>query len=540
MSGVVVLVILVILILGWLPRRTADSMKRVVEHREDKYSPSLHLVDADSGTRFSDEWRPSAKGIVMQSERKDIAASPAKASVARPTKAMKERARIAHIRQLRREAAHRRAIISATLLVVTLIVLAISFPLKFSALFALIPAALLAVVVALGVRTANHARAWERDLKAKRAAQAKAHQSRRDGSVRTDSQSAKANANAEVAGKISQTSVSSDEQPTGLMAEQEIQKAMKQSRAEKEHIENRRAKAQAKVSQKVSAASSEAKGEKAKAAAKQTVTGKKAETKSGNQAKRSAAVEEKTESKPTSPSSSKRRPNTQAKAAPASAKKQTSKPANERRQHTAANGSDKVNSVAKQPQVEPSDATNELKQVHPAQALDLVDLAPNQDLISFSLGAPRNGVEVKSEEPKSLEIKSMRQVAKATANKTEAGSSSTSKHKKESADQATRDVQKDSGSSVSAISESKSEVEPAKGSVGRLISKKSRKRIRAAAKRGHAAAERNGKAKDEKPAYTSDPEKFHAEEVSADTEAPAVSSDSLGTGLEKILERRNV
>ncbi|WEV74362.1 hypothetical protein OZX74_02090 [Bifidobacterium sp. ESL0798] len=76
--------------------------------------------------------------------------------------------------------------------------------------------------------------------------------------------------------------------------------------------------------------------------------------------------------------------------------------------------------------------------------------------------------------------------------------------------------------------------------MGRLISKKNRKRIRAAAKRGHASAERNGKVKDERPVYISDPEKFHAEEVSANTEAPAVSSDSLGTGLEKILERRNV
>ncbi|WEV74361.1 hypothetical protein OZX74_02085 [Bifidobacterium sp. ESL0798] len=413
MSGVVVLVILVILLLGWLPRRTVDSMKKVVEHREDKYSPSLHLVDAESGTRFSDERQSSAKGIVMQSERKGIVASPSGASVARTAKAMKERARVARIRRLRREAARRRAIVSAALLLVTIVVLAVSFPLRFSPLFALIPAVLLALVVALGVRTANHARAWERDLKVKRAAQAKAHQAHRDGSAPANAQSAKASA--EVAGKISQTPVSSDEQPTGLMAEQEIAKAVKQTRAEKERIENRRAKAQGKAGQKVSAASSEAKGGKSTVAAKQTVTGKKAETKSGNAAKRSAAVEGKTESKPNSSSSSKRRPNTQAKAAPASAKKQAPNPANERHQHAAANGFGKVNSATKQQAVEPSDATNELKRVHPAQALDVVDLAPNQDLISFSLGAPRNGVDVKSEEPESLEIKSTRQVAKATA-----------------------------------------------------------------------------------------------------------------------------
>ena len=57
LSTVVVLAIVVILMLIWLPRRTIKGMKRVIEHREDRFSPSLHLVDADSGTRFP--MRPS-------------------------------------------------------------------------------------------------------------------------------------------------------------------------------------------------------------------------------------------------------------------------------------------------------------------------------------------------------------------------------------------------------------------------------------------------------------------------------------------------
>ena len=41
-------------------------------------------------------------------------------------------------------------------------------------------------------------------------------------------------------------------------------------------------------------------------------------------------------------------------------------------------------------------------------------MAVNQDLISFSLGSPRNGVEIEQDDALSLEIKSTRQVAKAT------------------------------------------------------------------------------------------------------------------------------
>ncbi|WEV47142.1 hypothetical protein OZX62_02280 [Bifidobacterium sp. ESL0690] len=524
MSGVVVLVILVILILGWLPRRTADSMKRVVEHREDKYSPSLHLVDADSGTRFSDGRQPLSKGIVMQSERKNIAASLSKAPVARPTKAMKERARVAHIRQLRREAARRRAIISAALLVITVVVFAISFPLKFSALFALIPAALLAVVVALGVRTANHARAWEHNLKVKRAANAKAHQVQRNGSAAS---------NAQVAAKYSVEPVSSDEQPTGLMAEREIKKAVEQSRAEKERIESRRAtQPQAESDQKIAEAQSVKKSRNTVAAGKQAADVTKTETKSGNVvAKRNVAQKQ-------ASSVSARQSNK----ATDSAKKKAAKSSIDRRKNATANASSKTNAAVKKQRIEPNDATNELKQVHPAQALDVVDLAPNQDLISFSLGAPRNGVEVKNEEPKSLEIKSTRQVAKAKvpAKGAETTSSSASKHTKKTADQSAENGHEDFNSLVFHAAETQTESDQAEGSAGVLISKKNRKRARAMARRARAAAQRNGKAKGEKPTYTSDPEKFHASEVAADTEAPAVSSDSLGTGLEKILERRNV
>ena len=49
LSTVVVLAIVIILMVFWLPKRTVKGMKRVIEHREDRFSPSLHLVDAERG-----------------------------------------------------------------------------------------------------------------------------------------------------------------------------------------------------------------------------------------------------------------------------------------------------------------------------------------------------------------------------------------------------------------------------------------------------------------------------------------------------------
>ena len=131
LSTVVVLVILMVIAVGWLPRRTVNSMKKVAEHRQDRYSSSLHLVDADSGTRFSDEHTPQPKGAIMQR---------AQTSTTTPTTA-----KVAHIRELRRAAVRRRRILALSLLLITVLVLVLSMVLPFSALFALIPGVLLAL-----------------------------------------------------------------------------------------------------------------------------------------------------------------------------------------------------------------------------------------------------------------------------------------------------------------------------------------------------------------------------------------------------------
>ena len=150
LSTVVVLAIVVILMLIWLPRRTIKGMKRVIEHREDRFSPSLHLVDADSGTRFSDETVAAAKGVLMQSTEAHKGAT--------------SEERIAEIRALRHAAVRRRRAIAVSLLTITVVVLVCAFALHFSPLFALIPAALLAAVLALGVRASKQAVVWERKV----------------------------------------------------------------------------------------------------------------------------------------------------------------------------------------------------------------------------------------------------------------------------------------------------------------------------------------------------------------------------------------
>lgn len=147
LSTVVVLVIVIIAIVVWLPARTANGMKRAAEHRQDRYSPSLRIVEAEDGRRFGDIEPYQAKGAAM----------PASTQSARLTTE-----HIAHIRELRRESIRRRQILVASLLAVAIVVFALAFIVHYSPLFALIPLALTAAVLAMGANAARQARQWER------------------------------------------------------------------------------------------------------------------------------------------------------------------------------------------------------------------------------------------------------------------------------------------------------------------------------------------------------------------------------------------
>ena len=393
LSAVVVLVIIALGIVVWLPARTANSMRHVEEHRADRFSPSMHLVDESSGTRFSDGHTP-VKGILMQPQERRGTAWSAE--------------RIDHVRAERRAAVRRRQIIVLSLLVVTLVVLGLAFGLKFSPLFALIPAALLVLVLALGAHAAAQARAWERKV-------ARMRKTERE-------RAAAARAAVRTAVNIAeQTAADDTAAATETMEKREIRRVLHEAELERARREQLKAEAAAHD------------------AASQTA------------APRTAA------------------PQAAAPAGSSASSGQSAAPAAQ----TTADAATGTASQASSDLV-PTDLTAEVSEVKPARAIEAFDMVASQDLISFSLGAPRNGVETPAEAPESLEIRSARQVSRAEP------------------------VDADTEARLAA--EARMETEPA-------------------------ASPRNAAA-------------FHDAEEHAEVEAPAASDDSLGHGLESILARR--
>ena len=380
------LAIVVILMLIWLPRRTIKGMKRVIEHREDRFSPSLHLVDADSGTRFSDETVAAAKGVLMQSTEAHKGAT--------------SEERIAEIRALRHAAVRRRRAIAVSLLTITVVVLVCAFALHFSPLFALIPAALLAAVLALGVRASKQAVAWERKV-----ARYHAKVKKRAAAERKRAQAEQAERARLRAQELAEARKVADEQlKTDVVPEGEIRQAIARGKADRDAAVKRR----------------------------------KEETQTAEK-----AVDQTTE---------------RADAAPADVKE-----------------------VGLSIHDERDNMAEEAK---------TVAVKSTQDLISFSLGAPRDGADVEVDAPESMEIKSTKQVAKAVP--------------------------------VGTPSDEAEPLIPPSDAMGSMDADEAAARV------------------DEGVHLREvDVPGFHDAEVRADVEAPDVTSDSLGTGLEAILARRS-
>lgn len=404
LSTIVVLVIIGIIMAVWLPKRTVNGMKQVVKHRSDRYSSSLHLVSEESSTRFSDVRTPQAKGAIMPATQTDHE---------------KNRAYIAQVRGLRRAAARRRRWLAGGLLAAAVVLLVLAIALHFSPFYALIPAALCAVVCALGMRASKQARAWEakmadkeRDRKRKTAAVAK--------------RAAKQRAQ-QAAAQVAAAAPHEEDARTDVLEQREIRRALHQGRIEQQEALARRQAEQA-------ALAAQSKVQPAQPAAAKS-------------AEQPAVVSE------------------------------------NHRMHAQLVVRDHDTAY-------PLDETNELSRVSPASAIDAFDMAVNQDLISFSLGSPRNGVEIEQDDALSLEIKSTRQVAKATPRAAEPNAES-----------------------VPAASDA---AEPAEES-----------------------GQTDAKAAQPNRAAVNDSVAFHETEASAAVEAPDETSDSLGSSLETILARRN-
>jgi len=468
LSTVVVLVIVAIIIVVWLPVRTANGMKRVDEHRQDRYSPSLHIVDAENGRRFGDIKPHKAKGAAM----------PASTPSARLTPE-----HIAHVRELRRAAIRRRQILAVCLLAITVLVFAVSFPLHFSPLLALIPFVLLLLLLVLGANASRQARQWERKVVRYERTHSGTGWSKKPSAESKDSKRVN---KAEPVAAITAPAEQIEDAVTEVMEQRQIRCALRDA-----EIEQAKAKAL-----RQSAAAYQAAGEHAKQPDKSDTAQSAADKPA---AEPSAMVDESADRKSAAETS-------ESSAAPdASARTDKS-----------------TKSVA--PRVEPSltvrderderddaaaDATSELASVRPARALDVFDMATSQDLISFTLGGEHNA----DNAPESLEIKSTRQVSKA-----------------EPVEPAVAEKLIDEARAVKAADDAKAADAGKAVGAGNAVDTESEQRDDAdtnvATDAGDEAANAAQRAA------------FHESEERADVEAPAATTDSLGAGLDSILARR--
>lgn len=471
LSTVVVLVIVAIIIVVWLPVRTANGMKRVDEHRQDRYSPSLHIVDAENGRRFGDIKPYKAKGAAM----------PASTPSARLTPE-----HIAHVRELRRAAIRRRQILAVCLLAITVLVFAVSFPLHFSPLLALIPFVLLLLVLVLGANASRQARQWERKVVRYERTHSGTGWSKKPSAESKDSKRVN---KAEPVAAVTAPAEQIEDAVTEVMEQRQIRCALRDA-----EIEQAKAKAL-----RQSAAAYQAAGEHARQPDKSDTAQSAADKPA---AEPSAMVDESADRKSAAETS-------ESSAAPdASARTDKS------------TKSDK--SVA--PRVEPSltvrderderddaaaDATSELASVRPTRALDVFDMATSQDLISFTLGGEHNA----DNAPESLEIKSTRQVSKA-----------------EPVEPAVAEKLIDEARAVKAADDAKAADAGKAVGAGNAVDTESEQRDDAdtnvATDAGDEAANAAQRAA------------FHESEERADVEAPAATTDSLGAGLDSILARR--
>lgn len=471
LSTVVVLVIVAIIIVVWLPVRTANGMKRVDEHRQDRYSPSLHIVDAENGRRFGDIKPHKAKGAAM----------PASTPSARLTPE-----HIAHVRELRRAAIRRRQILAVCLLAITVLVFAVSFPLHFSPLLALIPFVLLLLLLVLGANASRQARQWERKVVRYERTHSGTGWSKKPSAESKDSKRVN---KAEPVAAVTAPAEQIEDAVTEVMEQRQIRCALRDA-----EIEQAKAKAL-----RQSAAAYQAAGEYAKQPDKSDTAQSAADKPA---AEPSAMVDESADRKSAAETS-------ESSAAPdASARTDKS------------TKSDK--SVA--PRVEPSltvrderderddtaaDATSELASVRPTRALDVFDMATSQDLISFTLGGEHNA----DNAPESLEIKSTRQVSKA-----------------EPVEPAVAEKLIDEARAVKAADDAKAADAGKAVGAGNAVDAESEQRDDAdtnvATDAGDEAANAAQRAA------------FHESEERADVEAPAATTDSLGAGLDSILARR--
>lgn len=224
-SALIVLIILVALWFGWLPKRTVNGMKTMLEHREDRFSPTLHLVGEWSAARICDGTGMLAKGACMQPTQRKRTLTPE---------------RIARIRAARRAAIRRRCVLVGALAVLTVLVFIVGCSGAFSPAFVLIPGAMLTAVLYFGSRAAKHAREWEARVAKMRAGSLKsvdlANDSLRNKSLNGESlklESSKEQSSKGESLESAKQHSSRDDTATSVMEKREIKVALMRAQEER-------------------------------------------------------------------------------------------------------------------------------------------------------------------------------------------------------------------------------------------------------------------------------------------------------------------
>lgn len=494
-STIVVLAILVIVMVGWLPGKTVDSMSRVIERRQDRFSSSLHLVDENSGMRFSDGRTHMVKGAVMQPQQ------------SRGSEASREH--IAQVRKLRREAIRRRRILVIALVALVFAVFGLSFVWHYDPLFALIPLLLVALVLGLGVRASRQAREWEQRVAARRTGSARRRSVPEVGTSTASSE--RKGLNAEQSAHAEPDERNHSDVPTDVMEQREIRRALRRAQEE-----GRAARLQHQAH-----ASSSSAGAKAKAAASQVASGEVGSAEAKAEGTVPAVAQ---------PSA--------AESSAAQAAAGTQEPV-ESKVDSKKDAGVAAEAVLGQPEIghahDAVDATSELERIHAAPALDVFDMATQQDLISFSLGAPRNIEQEAPSAPESLEIKSMRQVAKAVPQHSAQNEDAAARHDGAAASDAA--PANDAAPTNDSV--------PTGDSTSAGVAVSQHAAAAPADDAGQAPAAQKEPAQDSSQTAlqttdrpVNDARAFHRAEVEADIEVPDATSDSLGSDIEAVLARR--
>lgn len=195
-SGILICVVLVAFVLWWFPTHASQSMKDATRHSGDRFSESMRIIDVDAHHDETDDTPRSGglvEGISQVGDAVDGSHNTSEATVIEDSPATRQSEQlpatmpstsqgesvkskghasaetfdndtVRAIRQARRKAFKRRRIVVGVLCAATVVTLVVMLALHYSPAWALIPVAMLAVVLGCGIHASSKARAWERRL----------------------------------------------------------------------------------------------------------------------------------------------------------------------------------------------------------------------------------------------------------------------------------------------------------------------------------------------------------------------------------------